>query len=111
MSNLLEEIQQVISNELERINKTQLNIHSPHEAYAVIKEKCECANEKFRQTKRFVKEFWKGVKEENVAYYAEALMATGDCAIECAVEVIRVAIAAQKTIECIDKANAPIGEQ
>ncbi|MGP1474121.1 MAG: hypothetical protein ACTTJ1_01805 [Treponema sp.] len=111
MTELLKEVQQAAANELERINKTQLTFHSPHEAYAAIKEKYDGVSENVHHLESFIEEFWECVKDKNTACYADVVMTVKDSAIRCAVEAILVAIAAQKTIECIDKANTPTGEQ
>lgn len=102
---LLHEVQGVVNCAAELVNASQEALHSPHEAYAVLKEKFEGAREKLCQTKLFIRDFWEHVKEGNAAYYAESLMTTRDCAIECAVEAIRIAMTAQNTIDCIEKAN------
>lgn len=100
-------MRQAAANELERMNPVEGTFHSPYEAYAVMKEKYEGAKEKLHQTKLFISDFWENVKEDNIAYFAEALMHTKENALECAAEVIRTALIAQKTLDCIEKANAP----
>ena len=89
---LLHEVQGVVNCAAELVNASQEALHSPHEVYAVLKENFEGAREKLRQTKLFIQDFWEHVKEGNAAYYAESLMTTRDCAIECTVEAIRIAM-------------------
>lgn len=109
MDELLEELQQVTSNELERLNKAQLTFHSPHEAYAVLKNYYESTRETLRQTKLFLSDFWENIREDNTAFYAEMLIDMNACATQCAANAILIALMAQKTVDCIDKANTPTG--
>ena len=102
---LLQEVQEVVGHELERINTDRVPLHSQHEAYAVIKEKYEGASENVHHIEGFVEEFWECVKDKNTACYADVLMTVRDCAIKCAVEVIRIAIAGQHAIDCLEETN------
>lgn len=102
---LLHDVQKVIRHELVRINTDRAPLHSPREACAILKEKSEAARDKCNQMERFIQIFWERIRTRTDAYYVEALMFARDCAIECAVEAIRVAIAAQSTADCIEKAS------
>ncbi len=102
---LLHDVQKVVRHELERINADRAPLHSPREAYAILKEKSEDARDKCNQTEHFIQIFRERISTRTDAYYVEALMFARDCAIECAVEAIRVAIAAQNTADCIEKAS------
>ena len=102
---LLHDVQKVVRHELERINTDRATLHSPREAYAILKEKSEAVRDKCNQTEHFIQIFWEHIRTRTDAYYAEALMFARDCAIECAVEAIQVAIAAQNTVDCVQKAN------
>ena len=107
MTELLQEVQQVIENALERANEAKLTLHSPEEAYAVLKNHYDGVKEKRRQIKLFLSDFWDDVKEDNFICYPEDLMRINDCAVSCAEAAIKVAATAQKTLDCIKNANAP----
>ena len=107
MTELLQEVQQVIENVLERANEAKLTLHSPYEAYAVLKNYYDGIKENRHQIKLFLSDFWDDVKEDNIICYPEDLMRINTCAVSCAKAAIKVAAVAQKILDCIKDENAP----
>lgn len=87
------------------MTNAQLTLHTPYEAYALLRHRYENAKEKVHQIKLFLSDFWENVKENNPPPYAEALIHIHGCAIQCAQNAIQIAAAAQKSLDCIKEAQ------
>ena len=100
MKELLKEVEQSVKSELELANEAHPLFHSPHEAYAVIKEEAEVAELEMEHIKDGVRIFWKAVKyDDSAENMCRFLHGIKDIAIDLAAEAIQVAAMAQKTID------------
>ncbi len=105
MNELSEEVQQVVANTVERIKNAQFTLHTPYEAYALLKHKYEDTKQNVHQVKGFLFNFWRNVKKNSPSPYAEALIHMQDCAIQCAINAMQIAATAQKSLDCIKEAK------
>ena len=101
MKQLLKDVEQLTEKEYALASKDHgAQFHSPHEAYAVIKEEVEEAQDELRVIEdRLTDEFWRGVKYDSTFtcnYNAKIIY---DRAVSAAAECIQVAAMACKSLK------------
>ena len=83
--------------ELEKTEETYPEFRSPHEAYAVIKERIEKTRNELDTAKVFLWEFWNGIKKNNTDEASAQLASLYEHAFHCAVEAIVLTAMVKKT--------------
>ena len=98
MTELLQEVQQVAENTLKRLNKAHYTMRTPLVAYELLYDFHKATKKNLHQTGLFISDFWKDIQKDNTAFYAQTLISISDCAINCAINAIQIATAAQHSI-------------
>lgn len=97
INELVKAITRCAATELERTETTYQAFHSPHEAYAVIKERIEKTSSELDTAKVFLWEFWDGIKKNNTDEASAQLALLYEHAFHCAVEAIVLTAMVKKT--------------
>ena len=97
MKELKEAVKTLMEEEYRRASeKFGENFHSPHEAYAVIKEEVEEAESDLKYFKTLLKYHWCDVKKNDMEHQNHTLEEIEKSAINAACECIQVAAMAYK---------------
>ena len=88
---------QIIDDEIARSTKKHGPLRSAHEAYAVILEEMDEANEAIGRLEHFINAFWNCVKRD--ACTKDQTQAIYENAINAAVELVQVAAMAEKFMQ------------
>ncbi|MGI5076135.1 hypothetical protein E4N71_12080 [Treponema vincentii] len=99
MEELLFDVRRVAAGEYERANKLHPLFHSLHEAYGVLTEEITEAKEAFAETERMFDRFFICMRKDNYSSANENLEYIKENALNCAAEMIQVAVMAQKSID------------
>lgn len=97
MEKLKNEIKNLVADEIERALEVHGRHHSRHEAYAVIKEEVEEADDALVSVKQMLAHTWEFIKGDDDP--SKAMKRIGEWAEHLAAEAIQVAAMAQKGIE------------
>ena len=101
MNELLKAITRCATTELERTGTTYPAFHSPHEAYAVIKERIEKTSKELDTAKVFLWELWNDIKNNTPNETPTWIQSLYNHAFHCAAEAIVLTAIAQKAIDTI----------
>jgi len=100
MDKLLKDLKELVLEEYGRASeKFGAKHNSPHEAYAVILEEIEEANDAIEATGAHLGHFWYMTKSDNPELNVYHAANMRDCALKCAAEMIQVAAMAHKAIQ------------
>jgi len=99
MDKLLTSIAQQAEAELEKADAIYPEFSSPHEAYAVIKERIEKTRNELDTAKVFLWEYWNDIKNNNSNENSVWLTSLCNHAFCCAAEALVLAATAQKAID------------
>ena len=103
MKELLTSITRQAEAALEKTEATYPEFRSPHEAYAVIKERIEKTRNELDTTKVFLWEYWNDIKNNNSDENSVCLTSLYNHAFCCAAEALALAATAQKAIDGTEK--------
>ena len=103
MKELLTSIVRRAEAALEKTEATYPEFRSPHEAYAVIKERIEKTRNELDTTKVFLWEYWNDIKNNNSDENSVCLTSLYNHAFCCAAEALALAATAQKTVNDMEK--------
>ena len=101
MQELRNETKQVVESELRRANIIHPPFISSHEAYGVIAEEVEEADEAIAYMKGAFADFFRCVRQNDFTQAYDCLACVKTGAIDCAAEAIQVAAMAQKAIDSL----------
>ena len=99
MRELINEIKQVTESELKRAKIIHPPFVSSHEAYGVIAEEIDEAEEAFVYMKGVFADFFRCVRKNDFTQAYDYLARVKSGAIDCAAEMVQVAAGAQKAID------------
>ena len=99
MDKLITSIAQQAEAELEKADAIYPEFSSPHEAYAVIKERIEKTRNELDTAKVFLWEYWNDIKNNNSNENSVWLTSLCNHAFCCAAEALVLAATAQKAID------------
>ena len=99
MDKLITSIAQQAEAELEKADAIYPEFSSPHEAYAVIKERIEKTRNELDTAKVFLWEYWNDIKNNNSNENSLWLTSLCNHAFCCAAEALVLAATAQKAID------------
>lgn len=104
MQELIEAVQKLSDEELERANKKFPMFHSQHEAYGVIKEEIKETEAEYEKINDNIESFFYVVMKDSGAFQEkDRLVRLKQHAMLCAYEAIQVAAMAQKAIDSMEK--------
>lgn len=103
MKELLTSIVRRAEATLEKTEATYPEFRSPHEAYAVIKERIEKTRNELDTAKVFLWEYWNDIKNNNSDENSVCLTSLYNHAFCCAAEAIALAATAQKAVNGMEK--------
>ena len=101
MDKLITSIAQQAEAELEKADAIYPEFSSPHEAYAVIKERIEKTRNELDTAKVFLWEYWNDIKNNNSNENSVWLTSLYNHAFCCAAEALVLAATAQKAVDKI----------
>lgn len=101
MDKLITSIAQQAEAELEKAAAIYPEFSSPHEAYAVIKERIEKTRNELDTAKVFLWEYWNDIKNNNSNENSLWLTSLYNHAFCCAAEALVLAATAQKAVDKI----------
>ena len=99
MKELLLDVRRAAAGEYEQVNKQHLLFHSLHEVYGILAEEITEAKEAFAETERMFDRFFMCMRKDNYSSANENLEYIKENALNCAAEMIQVAVMAQKSID------------
>ena len=99
MQEIIEGVEKLAYEELERANVKFGTFHSTHEGYAVIKEEIEEAADELEDIATYLSDMWRGVKGDSVGVTRNYALYIKQTAVRLAAESIQVAAMAQKFID------------
>ena len=105
MKELVTSIARQAEAELEKADAIYPEFSSPHEAYAVIKERIEKTRSELDTAKVFLWKFWNDIKNNSPDEIPTWIQSLYDQAFCCAVEAIVLAATAQKAIDGTELLN------
>lgn len=103
MKELLTSITRQAEAELKKTEAASPEFRSPHEAYAVIKERIEKTRNELDTAKVFLLEYWNDIKNNTSNENSVCLTSLYNHAFCCAVEAIVLAATAQKAVDGMEK--------
>lgn len=103
MKELLTSIVRRAEAALEKTDAAYPEFSSPHEAYAVIKERIEKTRNELDTAKVFLWEYWNDIKNNNLNENSVWLTSLYNHAFCCAAEALALAATAQKAIDGMEK--------
>ena len=103
MKELLTSIVRRAEAELEKADAIYPEFSSPHEAYAVIKERIEKTRNELDTAKVFLLEYWNDIKNNTSNKNSVWLTSLYNHAFCCAAEAIVLAATAQKAVDGMEK--------
>lgn len=101
MDKLITSIARQAEAELEKADAIYPEFSSPHEAYAVIKERIEKTRSELDTAKVFLWEYWNDIKNNNSNENSVWLTSLYNHAFCCAAEALVLAATAQKAVDKI----------
>ena len=101
MDKLITSIARQAEAELEKADAIYPEFSSPHEAYAVIKERIEKTRNELDTAKVFLWEYWNDIKNNNSNENSVWLTSLCNHAFCCAAEALVLAATAQKAVDKI----------
>ena len=99
MKELLNEVEQAVENELARANKQHPLFNSLHQSYGILAEEIAEAKEAFEETERMFDRFFMCMRKDDYSSANDYLAYIKKNAIDCAAEMVQVAVMAQKAID------------
>ena len=105
MKELVTSIARQAEAELEKADAIYPEFSSPHEAYAVIKERIEKTRNELDTAKVFLWEYWNDIKNNNSNENSVWLTSLCNHAFCCAAEAIVLAATAQKVVDGTELLN------
>ena len=103
MNELIASIVRRAEAELEKTEAAYPEFRSPHEAYAVLKERIEKTRNELDTAKVFLWEYWNDIKNNNLNENSVWLTSLYNHAFCCAAEALALAATAQKAIDGTEK--------
>lgn len=103
MKELLTSITRQAEAELKKMEAASLEFRSPHEAYAIIKERIEKTRNELDRAKVFLWEYWNDIKNNNLNENSVWLTSLCEHTFCCAAEAIVLAATAQKAVDGMEK--------
>lgn len=103
MKELLTSIVRRAEAALEKTDAASPEFSSPHEAYAVIKERIEKTRNELDTAKVFLWEYWNDIKNNTSNENSVCLTSLYNHAFCCAVEAITLVATAQKAVDGMEK--------
>lgn len=103
MKELLTSIVHRAEAELEKADAIYPEFSSPHEAYAVIKERIEKTRNELDTAKVFLWEYWNDIKNNTFNENSVWLTSLYNHAFCCAVEALALVATAQKAVNGMEK--------
>ena len=97
MQEIIEGVEKLAYEELERANVKFGMFHSTHEGHSVIKEEIEETEEELKVVKQMLDSAWINIRGNTVPH--RSILAIRNCSIKLAAEAIQVASMAQKFID------------
>lgn len=105
MKELVTSIARQAEAELEKADAIYPEFSSPHEAYAVIKERIEKTRSELDTAKVFLWEYWNDIKNNNSNENSVWLTSLCNHAFCCAAEALVLAATAQKAVDGTELLN------
>lgn len=105
MKKLIESVDLLVNEEYDRASKDHgARFHSQHEAYAVIKEEVEEAQEELIKVDSRLFDFWsKNCRRDSTEIADDTLIALKSYAINAASECIQIAAMAHKALQGVEE--------
>lgn len=103
MKELLTSITRQAEAELKKTEAASPEFRSPHEAYAVIKERIEKTRNELDTAKVFLWEYWNDIKNNTSDKDHAWLTSLYNHAFCCAAEALALAATAQKAVDGMEK--------
>lgn len=99
MEELIKDVESLVDDEYRRAAAEHgPAARSPHEAYALIKEEIEEADEEMESLHQRLEHIWTGVKADETRFYPDYLRSIKKAAVLGACELIQVAAMADKAL-------------